>query len=299
MKKCLVLIIISFLLTSSLFSQDKSDSIPSASSQNTSQREKSRVPPQSRSFFPFKAKRTKDQEKRLKPSEEDQARFSDFLKQSKTGIIRLVNDKECESNVYVIRVDENCQNTIPGGSFYSFREKEYTTIYLSDLRLKDGLLITDGILSQNILVRLGDVPLENLSVDSVGMKYLTDFVPEVMSSQATKQYIEIVKGIRADKYEYRKVIPALEQNTYALRIIAYHGNVYRSFRGWFFNLLDGDKRIDLIVGFRIVRKEKDGNITILWKELTRKKSPKLKNDKKKEIKSKPIELSSNRTLGVN
>lgn len=288
MRKYLVLLVVIFLLTSSFFSQETVRPVTRMPNQNPAEREYSRIPSQSRAFFPFKAKRTKDQEKRLKPSADDTLRFADFLKQPKTGIFRLINDLGCESNVYVIRADEHCQNTIPGGSFYSFREKEYTTIYLSDLRLKDGLLISDGILSQNILVKLGDIPLEDLSITSGGMNYLTGFVPEVLSSQATKQYIEIVKGIRAGKYEYRKVLPATVNNTYAIRIIAYHGSVYRNFRGWFFNLLDGDSRVDLTIGFRIIRKETDGNLTILWKEINRQKSPKLKNDKKKTPVPRPI-----------
>lgn len=299
MKKYMVVAMISCLFTTLCFSQDLSGSANRTSNQNPYERETNRGTSQSRNFFPFKAKRTKDQEKRLKPDAEDVARFAGFLKQSKTGIFRLINDLGCESNVYVIRADENCRNSIPGGSFYSFREKEYTTIYLSDLRLKDGLLISDGILSQNILVRLGDVPLENLSIVSEGMRYLTEFVPEVTSSRATKQYIEIVKGVRADKYEYRKVIPAILDNTYAIRIIAYHGNVYRNFRGWFFDLISGDNRTDLIIGFRIIRKEHDGDITILWKELNRQKSPKLKNDKNKELRVRPPVYTSNRTIGVN
>ena len=249
-------------------------------------------------YFPFKVKRSKDQEKRLLPNPEDLARYESFLKERRTGIFRLMSDVDCESNVYVIRVDDNCQNAIPGGSFYSFREREHTTAYLSDIRFKDGLLITDGVLSQNLLVRLGNIPLNDLSTASNGMKFLTEFVPETINTEATRQYIEIVKGIKSDKYEYRKVLPAVENMTYAVRIIAYRGSFYRNFRGWIFNLLDGDERVDMIVGFRVIRKDKDGSVTLLWKELERKKSPKLKYDKSKSrhIESKP--LISSRTVAA-
>ena len=36
-----------------------------------------------------------------------------------------------------------------------------------------------------------------------------------------------------------------------------------------------DKRVDTILAFRITRKESDGNITILWKELKEQKAPKI------------------------
>jgi hypothetical protein len=249
-----------------------------------------------RNFFPFKAKRNKDQERRLRPNPEDVTKFAEFLKLPKTGIFRLTNDLGCESNVYIIRVDENCGNSIPGGSFYSFREKEYTTAYLADLRFRDGILVSDGILSQNILVKLGDVPLENLSLQSNGIKYLTDFVPQTLSSEATKQFVQIIKGIRADKFEYRKALPAYENMTYAIRVVAYRGSLYRNFRGWIFNLLDGDKRIDMILGFRIVRKDTDGSVTLLWKELDRKKSPKLERDKKRKESITPTPFTSNKQV---
>lgn len=302
MGKSFVLIVIVFLLNSSGFSQMSLNSppkLPKPAEQNSNERNPNRERSRNFNFFPFKAKRTKDQDKKLRPSAEDLAKYAEFLKQSRTGIFRLMNDVGCDSNVYVIHVDNNCQNAIPGSSFYSFREREYTSAYLSDIRFKDGLLITDGLLSQNILVRLGNVPLEDLSTTSEGMKFLVDFVPEIVNTKATRQYIEIVKGIKADRYEYRKVLPASENMTYAMRIIAYRGSFYRSFRGWIFDLISGDDRFDLIVGFRVVRKDEDGSVTILWKELERKKSPKLKYDKNKDNNTKPKIFISDRTVAGN
>ncbi|NJM52897.1 MAG: hypothetical protein HC846_05585 [Blastocatellia bacterium] len=270
MKKSFILIVIVFSITTSSFSQvalSPAPKLPKQVEQNSNERNSNRERTRNLNFFPFKAKRTKDQDKKLRPSPEDLSKFADFLRKPRTGIFRLMNDVGCDSNVYVIHVDNNCQNAIPGSSFYSFREREYTSAYLSDIRFKDGLLITDGLLSQNILVRLGNVPLEDLSTASEGMKFLVDFVPEIVNTKATRQYIEIVKGIKADRYEYRKVIPATENMTYAMRIIAYRGSFYRSFRGWIFDLISGDDRFDLIVGFRVVRKDEDGSVTILWKEL--------------------------------
>ncbi len=297
MKKYLILVLTNLLMIFpiSLFSQT-AQRMPKPSEQNSNTE---RSAPRSRSFFPFKARRTKDQEKKLRPSAEDLAKFAEFLRQPKTGIFRLVNDLDCESNVYVIRVDEACKNAIPGGSFYSFRERGYTTAYLSDLRFKEGIFVSDGVLSQNILVKLGDVPLENLSLDGEGVKYLNEFVPETLSSEATRQFIQIVKGVKEGKYEYRKALPAHENTTYAIRVIAYRGSIYRSFRGWIFNLLDGDERVDLIIGFRIVRKDSDGSLTLLWKELNRKKSPKLEYEKKKKTNIAPAPFVSNKSMAEN
>lgn len=302
MRKNFVLLVIIFLLSFPIFSQislNSASKMPSPAGQVSNEKNPHREKTRNLNFFPFKAKRTKDQDKKLRPNAEDLAKYADFLKKPKTGIFRLMNDVECDSNVYVIRVDDGCQNSIPGSSFYSFREREYTSAYLSDIRFKDGLLISDGLLSQNILVRLGNVPLESLSTSSEGMKFLVNFVPEIVNTAATKQYIEIVKGVRADRYEYRKVLPAAENMTYAMRVIAYRGSFYRSFRGWIFDLISGDDRFDLVVGFRVIRKEEDGNVTILWKELERKKSPKLRYDKNKDKNVRPKEFISDRTVAGN
>lgn len=296
MRKSLVLMVINLLFMASAFSQTPPRTVSRTPDRNPYEQRANRDVSQRPNFFPFKAKRTKDQDKKLRPSAEDLAKYADFLKQSRTGIFRLMNDVGCDSNVYVIRVDDGCKNAIPGGSFYSFREREYTTAYLADIRFRDGLLISDGLLSQNILVRLGNVPLENLSTESQGMKFLIDFVPETLNTAATRQYIEIVKGVRADRYEYRKVLPASENMTYAMRIVAYRGSFYRSFRGWIFDLISGDHRVDLIVGFRVVRKDEDGSVTILWKELERKKSPKLKYDKNKDTTVRPKAFVPDRTV---
>lgn len=228
----------------------------------------------------FKQKRNKEQQKRLFPNTEDSIRYTAFLQQPKTGLIRLTEDIGCDANALILRADEECLNSIPGGSFYSFRERDYSSSALADIRLKDGLFITDGILSQNILVNLGDTSLESLSVNSDGMKFLADFVPEPDSKDATSQYIKLTRGIRVGKFEYFKVLPAAVNTTYAMRLVAYRGKFLRLYRGFVYDALSGDDRSDLVLAFRIVRKE-NGSVTLLWKELERKKAPKIVNSSRK------------------
>ncbi|MEP6903577.1 MAG: hypothetical protein ABJA66_17775 [Actinomycetota bacterium] len=47
-------------------------------------------------------------------------------------------------------------------------------------------------------------------------------------------------------------------------------------------MLDGDNRIDLTLAFRVIRKEPDGGITLLWKEIERQKSPPIKFPKREK-----------------
>jgi len=54
----------------------------------------------------------------------------------------------------------------------------------------------------------------------------------------------------------------------------------------FINLNYVDKRMDLIVAFRVVGRETNGSVTILWKELNRLDAPKIlfaKNEKLSDL----------------
>jgi hypothetical protein len=235
-------------------------------------------PAQKRFFFPFKPKRNKEQEQMLLPNPADSIKYKNFLKQPDTGLVRLYPDIECES-AYILRADAECAGKIPGSSYYSFRKKEYTSDFLADIRFKSRFFFADGVLTQSFFVNLGNVPLENVSLDSDGMKFLVDFKPEPENKAALKQYEQLSNGLRVGKYEYRKVAVAAENTTYALRSIAYKANIFTNYRGWIYNVLDGDKRIDITVVFRVVRRDKDGSMTLLWKELDRKKSVKMKISK--------------------
>lgn len=240
-----------------------------------------------RTSIPFKMPISKEQRRRLAPDEFLLSKHASFLKQSRTGLIKLFPDLGCEENANVLRVDSNCLNWIPNSAFYSFREKQHTSEILSDLIYKNGFLVTDGILSQGILAAVGDVPLENISLSSEGMKFLLEYKPESLSQDAFKQFVQISKGVRDGKFEYRKAIPAVENMTYLIRVIAYKGSFYRVYRGLNFDVLYGDKRVDLTLAFRVLRKEEDGSIALLWKELARKDAPRVvfpKKEKKKDTK---------------
>lgn len=232
--------------------------------------------------FPFRNRPTREQKKRLQPNPQDLQKYQELLEQNKTGIFRLLPDLGCYENVNVIKADETCLNYIPESSFYSFREREHTLEVLSDIRLKNGYLISDGILAQGILVKLGDIELEKVTTESEGLAFLRSFAPHPSSVEAKNQYYQIVGGIKAGNHEYRKSMPAAENTTYALRVVAYRGNVFRRFRGYVFDLLEGDKRIDLTLAFRVIRQEPDGTLTLVWKELERKDAPRIKFPKKKK-----------------
>lgn len=234
-----------------------------------------------RSYFPIRKKPTKEQKKELLPRAEDIKAYELFLQQPKTGAFRLLPDLECEANTLVIKATETCLKAIPESSFYSFREREHSQEILADIRLKDNHFVSDGILSQGIMVMLGDISLENITSGNDGLKFLNEYVPQTLNKEVQKQFLQMTKGIKSGRYEYKKIVPVVENTTYAMRIIAYKGNIIRSFRGYHFDLLAGDKRVDLTLAFRVVKQDENGGITVVWKELTRRDAPRLKYERRR------------------
>lgn len=217
----------------------------------------------------------------LSPNPDDASKHKTFLKQSNTGMFRLFPDFDCQPQKLIVRVDGDCANQIPGTWFYSFRQKNYSNATLFDVRLKNENLIAGAFLSQGILVQLGDVPLEGITLASNGLKFLVNFKPETQDTEIKKQFLQIEKGIEFEGYEYSKTIKPLENMTYAMRVVAYRSenksipSSEMTAENVKLLAVSIDKRKDLILAFRIIRKEADGNITILWKELARRDSPKV------------------------
>ena len=218
-----------------------------------------------------------------KPSPADVAQYSEFLKQPRTGIFRLFPFLPCTEK-YLIRTDGECANFIPDSFSYSFRLKGYSDQHFFDLKSKDGNLVTGGILSLGVLTALGDVALETVSLNGDGMKFLADMKPETVQKDAEKQMGDFIKGVETGGYKYQTKIKIDENMTYGMRVVAYRipdsvtlqindpKNVYA---GNFLSINRLDERDDIIIAFRVVRKEEDGNVTILWKELKREDAPKL------------------------
>ena len=127
------------------------------------------------------------------------------------------------------------------------------------------------------------------------MDFLTQFDPtgDRLSVNSARKIISA--GVERGGFHYSAQAPVGVNYTYALRIIAYRyfdENRKRFSRknygklspvGRRFRWLNYDKRTDSIFAFQIVRKSVDGGITILWKELSRKKSPVITFEKQDEL----------------
>ena len=225
---------------------------------------------------------TRKELKELSPNASDLRAYREFLSMPKTGLIRLTNDPGCDGGTNVVVATDEClRYSMPGGgSSYSFRTDGYRIRRLADLTFSAGLLEGRGVLSHSIMVALGNVDLEKVTLKTPGMGYLVTFAPEVEFEKARQIDLDLMSGVSFDGFVYRRSVPAIEGVTYALRSIAYKGKYYRAVEGFAYNELDFDKRRDITVAFRIVRRDDDGSVTILWKRLDSRDAPTVQQAKK-------------------
>ena len=221
---------------------------------------------------------SKEDKKVLAPDINDVQRNAVFLKQRKTGLIKLLPLPNC-IGINAANIDQRClEMAIPGyGASYSFREREYRFVDLSDLQLKSGYLISVGREAQGFLVSLGNMDLNTISLDHEAIREMVSFIPATQVAEVDKQFRQIINGWQKGDFVFKKLLPVKEDMTYAMRSVAYqsdalaprykNGTIAADYR------IVGDERADVVIVFRILRITEDGSATLLWKELMRQKAP--------------------------
>ena len=212
----------------------------------------------------------------------DLSRYSEFLKADKTGIFKLFPDHDCVTN-NVVRVDGKCENFVMASSSFSFRTGAYVHPYYHDLGFDNDEILSDAFFSQGIIAALGDIPIEEVGQNTDGLKYLFELKPSTDPETARRRAIEFKAGVDFGGFRYARSAVPTENTTYVLRSIAYNvanslppASNMTSVSELRFHTLAIDKRADVIIAFRIVRKDANGSLTIVWKELSRTEAPKIK-----------------------
>ncbi|MEZ5344339.1 MAG: hypothetical protein R2681_02180 [Pyrinomonadaceae bacterium] len=233
---------------------------------------------------------TKEERKRFEeatePPEDIKLKYEEFLDGSNTGIFRLLPNFNCQTD-NIIKIDGECAGFVPDAWAYSFRFEDYSGKDFHDIKYEGDRLVTDSLLNQGILVNLGEIHAGSVGLDHPGAAYLKDFVPAEDRDGAAVQFREISEGTQKGDFFYSNSVRMEVGDTYLLRGIAYRfGDKWASrFRGrneekllkeeHKFALIRFDKRIDSIYVFTVVRRDEDGGITIVWKRLSKEKSPKI------------------------
>jgi hypothetical protein len=191
----------------------------------------------------------------LSPSEEDKTTYAEFLRQSDTGLIRLLPREKFQSEVH--KNNKKGMTLRGGGAYYSFALLTHEYGYGSDISLEQGFLST-GFAGANygMLTSLGNTPLENISLENTIAQVLAEHVPPSEEPKARIEQRRWSNGEIIDGTSYRNRLPLKVNETYLVRSVDYGTS-------------------DVLVAFRVVRMDSDESAVILWKLLKRYPRPHL------------------------
>lgn len=200
------------------------------------------------------------EKKFLSPSAEDRAAHADFLRQSETGLIRLLPRDVYESESY-----KNNKKTLTmrgGGSYYSFALRTHEYGYGTDIGLDSGQLRA-GFAGFNfgIMTNLGNVPFEEITLDNPIANFVSTYSAPVTEPEVRSEQGRFQRGATVGETVYRSSLPVEVNSTYLVRSIDYYS------------------KENVLVAFRVVRKDVDGSIIIVWKILKKYPQPEVARNK--------------------
>lgn len=216
-------------------------------------------------------KLSKENKKRLEAYKTDEQVYSNFLKTKKTGIFKLINLPNCGGIENPIS-NQTClfesYSISHLANSFSFRDGRHSRF--GDLSLRGDKLVTSPHIALSFMTKMGDIPIENVSLDSPGVRFVAAFEPSEKLQIANEQAFQFDKGrLEGENMYARGFKKVAKDTTYVLRS---HGYDVESATG---------RPDDVIVVFRVIRIDDNGDVTIVWKELQRKKGQKLEIDEKK------------------
>ena len=185
------------------------------------------------------------EKKLVLPADSDRQAFAAFLQQPDTGLIRLLPREvydPVESNKGLLAING-------GGAFYSFVRLTHDYGQGSDILLSRGYLAV-GFAGTNygILAQVGNVDLNEISVEHPGTLFLANYQAATEEPSARQEWSRFSSGITVDGIKYSRRVKAEVGMSYVLRSIDYGIS-------------------DWLVALKVVRQDSDGSLIIAWKLL--------------------------------
>jgi hypothetical protein len=175
----------------------------------------------------------------IAPAAEDQAKFAEFLSPPETGIFRLMPREKYDGKLSVRG----------GGAYYSFTRLTHEYGYGSDIELSRGSFSV-GFAGYDFgfITILGDVPLESVTLNHPAIKFHLEYVLPTKEPDIRAQQRQSHNGYKVGEFTYTRNAVASLHTTYLLRSIDYSGG-------------------DILVALRVIRRDADGSVVLLWKKL--------------------------------
>ncbi len=181
----------------------------------------------------------------LSPSAEDKETYAAYLGRTDMGVIRLLpratgREKVKAAEILTLR---------GGGAYYSFSRLTHEYGNSSDISLEQGQLAV-GFAGANygLMANLGDVPLEAVTLEDSQVRFMAAYEVPSEEPRARLEARRFSTGAMENGVLYKGRFPVEVRATYLLRSINYGG-------------------ADVLVAFKVVRKDSDGSVIIIWKLL--------------------------------
>jgi hypothetical protein len=177
----------------------------------------------------------------LAPSKEDLEIYAKFLEQPDAGLIRLLPREKYDGKLSIRG----------GGAYYSFTRLTHEYGYGSDIELEHGKFgVGFAGMDFGFFIPLGDLLLEDVTLESAGVKALIEYQTPPTEAEIREQYRQGHQGIKFGEFTANSRVDANAGVTYALRSFSY-----------------GSDGSDVLVAFRVIRQDQDGSVVLLWKML--------------------------------
>jgi hypothetical protein len=180
--------------------------------------------------------------KQLKSLEQDffQPDEKDLSQAQKEGfnVFRLLPREKYDRKLYIQG----------GGSYYSFTTKSHDYQKIAQICLEQNYLsVGFAGADYGFMADLGETPLADISKETSEVSFLVSYKPP-SDEPAVRAEQSKAQNYEANGFSYKEHFPAIVGHSYILRAISF-------------------RDADVLVAFRIQRKDTDGSLIIFWKLL--------------------------------
>ena len=170
------------------------------------------------------------------------------------SVVRILPREKYNSNVTLAG----------GGSFYSFTKNSHNYQDVAQICLEqNNLSVGFGGADYGFIADLGETSLVDISKETLEVNFLSNYKPPTSEPEIRIEQRK-AHDYKTDAVTYKSSLPAVAGHAYILRAISFH-------------------KADVLVAFRIYRKDTDGSLIIFWKFIEQFETPHIERDKPAEI----------------
>jgi hypothetical protein len=173
----------------------------------------------------------------LSPDKQD----IESAEKEKVNVFRILPQGKTEKgNLYSVR---------GGGSYYSFSKQSHSYNEIPQIELqKDIISVGFAGVDYGFIADLGEISLADIGEKTNGYNYLMDYQPATIEPQGRIEQHRSSTGFDADGILFKRNLPEKIGHSYLLRAISYD-------------------QADVMVAFKVQRKDADGSLIIFWKPI--------------------------------